>query len=142
MIMIPRRSFERATSLDAQVQQQHEGEDDRNHSVHEYKHIMEDIKRENPDLSVMAQQKLALERCAKLQQENDAPKQVEHSKRFSLPDNLFHGVLKTFHIGQRRKDDSNHEGWVDGVDISDSMGSTHHLSQDSSSSTDISSSYH
>ena len=135
MIMIPRRSFERATSLDAQVQQQHEGEDDRNHLVHQYKDIMTDIKRENPGLSVMAQQKLSLERGTKLQQEKDAPKQ---GKRFS-----WDGVLKTFHIGQRQKDDSKHEGWIDGVDISDSMGSSHQYpSQDSSSSTDNSPSCH
>ena len=109
-------------------------EDDPNNSVHEFKQIMEDIKRENPDLSVMTQQVLALEQCAKLEQEND-DKLAQRPRWSTLPESLrssMVGALKKLHIDIGQKESpaaierEASEGWVDGVDISDNSRYHHH----------------
>ena len=82
-----------------------EHEDEKNHEVHEFHQIMEEVKAEFPDLSTGAQQKLALERCAKKNEEQQLlllAAREKSEKRFSLPDVIQRGaedILSKLHLG-------------------------------------------
>lgn len=70
-----------------------------NGSIHEYKKCMEEIKCENPNLSVGAQQQMALRRWSKLNEEEHEEVRVKPQRRFSTSDVLLRGVMTKLHIG-------------------------------------------
>ena len=69
-----------------------------NFNFNEYKKFMKDIKNEYPHLSISAQQQLAIERCAKLNE--DRQSQDSHASsppKFSMP-NILGDVMAKLHF--------------------------------------------
>eukprot|EP00571_Detonula_confervacea_P007704 CAMPEP_0172323620 /NCGR_PEP_ID=MMETSP1058-20130122/49237_1 /TAXON_ID=83371 /ORGANISM="Detonula confervacea, Strain CCMP 353" /LENGTH=184 /DNA_ID=CAMNT_0013039673 /DNA_START=293 /DNA_END=844 /DNA_ORIENTATION=+ len=74
-------------------------DEDENNAIHVYKQCLEEVKRDNPCLSIGAQQQMALKQCAKLNEVRDETR--EHSqKRFSAPEDLLNEVLSKLNIGK------------------------------------------
>jgi len=65
---------------------------------------MEEIKCENPNLSVGAQQQMALRRCSKPNEEEQEEGRVKPRRRFTTSDALLRGFMTKLHLGDH--DDS------------------------------------
>eukprot|EP00578_Thalassiosira_sp_NH16_P013805 CAMPEP_0181121056 /NCGR_PEP_ID=MMETSP1071-20121207/24520_1 /TAXON_ID=35127 /ORGANISM="Thalassiosira sp., Strain NH16" /LENGTH=328 /DNA_ID=CAMNT_0023205821 /DNA_START=1 /DNA_END=984 /DNA_ORIENTATION=- len=76
-------------------------EDDRFHTIHEYKQCMIDVKNDYPHLSMGAQQQLALERCTRMIDDKEGER---HEKR--KPMELLRGMILKLRIGKNHRSDA------------------------------------
>lgn len=99
-----------------------DADEDESNAIREYKKCVEEVKNENPSLSIGAVQKVALERCAEI---NEGKARAEHQrarKRFSAPtEDFLRGVLSKLHLGRNGEEED---------DVGPTLPSSTHVSAD------------
>lgn len=77
-----------------------------NFNFNEYKKFMKDIKNEYPHLSISAQQQLAIERCAKVNEDRQSHSHSSSPPKFSMP-NILGDVMAKLHFNLASEENVN-----------------------------------